>query len=188
MAVAILLSVSALLATGCTKDRGSNHATPGLRVEASKGRYRQGEPVVLSLTVTNRSDRSCRLSRIPAGAIVFSSVTRDGQPVLPTLARATYIAGFQDLLASALMEVGAGQSLSMRLTSEANPSVQGRPALETSALDSGNEESLLIWPLDQPGDYKVSAAYVFPAFASRMADVCRGQTDWVLTGFGVAAG
>jgi hypothetical protein len=184
---ALLLSALLLAASACTNQSPSPNAAPGLRIEPTKSQYRAGEPVVLSVTLTNRTNRSCRLSRQPAGAVVFSSLTRDSQPVLPTLLRASYIAGFQDFLAAALVEVGPGQSLSMKLASQTQPSVDGRAALETSTLDSGNEESLLVWPVDRAGSYRLTAAYTFPSFAERPADVCPGQTDWVSASFAVAA-
>jgi hypothetical protein len=171
--------------TACSHTAGSARPALGLRVSPGKARYGPGEPVVLSLVLTNHAGTACRLSRIPAGAVSLRSLTRDGQPVLPTLARATYIAGFHDVLVAALTTAAPGKIVSMSVVSRPNPSAGGRAAVETSSLDSDDEESLLVWPVDRPGRYQLTASYLLPALGSGFTDLCRGQSNWDTTAFTV---
>lgn len=43
-----------------------------------------GEPVALTLTVTNTGSTPCRLASLSDGTIALTAVTRDGEVVTPT--------------------------------------------------------------------------------------------------------
>ncbi|MGO1053280.1 VWD domain-containing protein [Crossiella sp. CA198] len=112
-----------------------------------------GGPGELTMTVTNRGERPCKLAATPAGTVEVLSVTRDGQPVEPEFIQTAYHAGFDAMFAAATREVAPGQSLSFPLTEGG--------ALDTVTPVPGGGLGAH-WALEQAGRYAVTAAYRMP--------------------------
>jgi hypothetical protein len=158
--------------------RKAEHATEGgpgtvgIRLVPSRPEYRDGEEVAISIILTNRETRACRMSRGPEGTITILSLTRDGIPIVPSLTTATYIDGFSRSLLATLMPVTPGASRSLLLTSVPDGVTDGRSALPTSELDGNDEATLSFWPVDQPGHYTLTADYLLPPLAGPPTGLC----------------
>lgn len=79
--------------------------------------YGQGEPVRLTLAVTNDSGTDCGLTDIPVGTVQVVSVGRDGVELVPTLGRSFYPDGIGAPIAAGLAPVPPGSTVDVTLTS-----------------------------------------------------------------------
>jgi hypothetical protein len=158
----------------------------GFELKASKPQYGPGESVVLSITLTNQYTKSCRMGGITDGAVIIRSITRNGTPVNPSLTIAQYIDGFEVALVQHLAAVAPGKSLSLLLGSEPSSVVGGRSAFEIITLGAHDDGDVAIWPVDEPGQYVLTASYLFPPLASAPSDVCRLPSDTTSVSFVVS--
>jgi von Willebrand factor type D domain/Effector protein len=164
----------------------STSDAPGLALTTAKKAYRIGEPMGLSAIVTNNSSQPCRLSGIPDGALIVRSVTRDGQPVTPSSTVAEYIDGLPGALIETMRTVAPGASATLDLDVPASSILGDRLALTTSSLAPSDEGRLAAWPVDAPGAYVVTAAYLMPPLKGGPSDVCRGSSRAASVSFSVS--
>ncbi len=191
----IVLLAGALMAGGACKvsppkpapSRPAGSAGIGLRIAPSKALYRSGEPIVLSLLLTNRTAESCHLSRVAAGAVTILSLTRDGTAITPVLSTGSYLDGFASFLAANLVAVAPGASQTVSLASELNPATGGRAALRTASLGSNDQAALAFWPVDQVGHYTLTASYLLPPLPRAPIDRCGVSANTVSVSFSVAS-
>jgi hypothetical protein len=171
--VAVGIVVATVVLAGCTGPQPQPSKTSsqwpagaadvGLTVTPSKASYAKGEPVQLTVVVTNRRSTACRLDRIPDGSLTILALSRDGTAVVPGLTTATFVDGFATFVQGNLVEVAPGASLTQTLVSTPDPTGDDESALPTSTTDVADQGALEYWPVDQPGDYAVSVGYTLAA-------------------------
>jgi hypothetical protein len=148
---------------------------PTLTVTSAKGNYAVGEPVALTFAVTNTGANPCQVAAFPDGSITFTGLTRDGQPVAPTLSPVRYAEGYDAALLGQLKLLAPGQQVSFGAQN-----LDG--SIETvSPLPSGSAISAQ-WPVSEPGRYELSAVYAMPPIAK---DVCPGALGPATVSFSV---
>lgn len=174
-----MLGLIALL-TGCS---GSHRSAPsstaggvGLVVASSKSQYGRGEPVTVSITVTNANDRECRLSKLPQGVVTIVSVTRDGTPLAPQIGTARFYVSFSAAVAANLVTVAAGKAVQMSLASEINPATGAGNALVTYSADGRGGATLAAWTIDAVGHYQLSISYLRPPLPNLPGDSCSASS------------
>lgn len=145
---------------------------------ASQAEYTAGQPVVLTFTVTNGSGRECAVAALPDGALTITAVSRDGAALEPALAPASYLDGLENLMLAGLAPAATGTGPQVEVGSA------GRGALR-SVTWSPDGGVLARWPVDQPGEYAVTAVYAYPQLPGRPAGVCTGTTAPVTVAFTV---
>lgn len=182
---AILVTVVLILVAACTTVATPPQAGPDLQITSFKPQYARGEPVVLSIILTNRGTSPCRMSGVTDGALTIRSMSRDGSPVLPMLAGADYLDGFEHYVVSNLKNVVAGGSVSLPLVTQPGSAIAGPAGFEMFTGDIFNGADVSSWPVDRPGQYVLTAIYLLPPLADAPADVCRGASGPVSVSFSV---
>ena len=143
-------------------------AAPGdaplaLEVRPAHSANRAGEPVRLTVSVTNRSDAACGLSKAAEGTVQITSVRRDGQELVPVLTRSFHADGLGGAIRAGMVEVAPG--LTVELTLAGVRIAGGDPGSVvlrsvTAAPDGAAMDTL--WPIGSPGRYEVTAGYAVP--------------------------
>jgi hypothetical protein len=194
-AVAAALVGLMVVSAGCTRAKPKPNPVPlpgtsglTMRVIPTKQEYSNGEPVVLHVEITNGQPAACRASRVPEGAVVFVSVTRDGQAVIPGDSVGSPIDGMAAHIRANLVSLAPKASLGFDMIARRELSVDGRHALSTSTLDIGDQAALMFWPVDEPGRYELSARYILPPLPDTPADICRASGDPAKATFVVRGG
>ncbi|WP_283136229.1 VWD domain-containing protein [Rhizohabitans arisaemae] len=156
-------------------------ATPDgleMTVSAAKPEFTAGEPVAFTVSVTNRGGRACRLAATSRGPLQLD-LTRDGTPVDPEFALATYTDGFDAVLRARSHQVTPGARVSFPLIAVRDP---GGAALTTVAPAPGGGGVTATWPVDRPGAYAMRATYRMPG----MSGACTASSGPVTVRFAVA--
>jgi len=143
-----------------------------LKLAVSKPQYAPGEPVVLSIAVSNSGAESCRVSRVADGFVSIVSLTRDGVALTPIITSGDYINGFTAFLTSNLVSLAPKASRSLSLASAPAYGADKAMALEAASLDAKDTAALAIWPVDRPGRYEIAIRYIAPPLPGA-ADLCR---------------
>jgi hypothetical protein len=159
-----------------------------LTATPSKAAYAQGEPVVLSIQVTNKRGSACRLDKLPAGSLTILSLLRDGVAVVPRLTSTTFIDGFSSFIQGNLVSIAPDASLTQTLTSEPDPTGADGAALAVSTMDLFNQASVAYWSVDQPGHYTISVGYALAAPPGDGSAACLASGDPASTTFAVSLG
>ncbi len=172
LAVLLLVIALSLVGSGCMReDTDTTTTANNVEFKASKSSYRQGEQISISMIFTNRDKRPCKMSSASEGAVNIISGSRDGVTLEPSFSYATYIDGFRSFILANLTTVQPGTSISLLLHSK-HRNNSGGEDLVTSLLDETDEAKLISWPVDKPGQYRVSARYALSALADMPADLC----------------
>jgi hypothetical protein len=192
-AVAAALT-GALLAAACTSPRpkpGPTDPPPrdgiGITITSVKSEYRRGEPIALSVVLTNGRSSACRISRVAEGSVAILSLTRDGNPVAPVLVNGDYLGGFTEFLGANQVPLAPGASITVPWTSDGGTSPGNPAALPTSTMDTLDRALIGYWPVAEPGRYEVSARYT-PSLAGGSADACPGSSQPAQVTFAVMGG
>lgn len=193
VAVGVLTGLfTSMFLAGCTGQKHPPPPTPPpgyagttVTVKPTKPEYAQGESVVLTIELTNNEPRACRVSRIPDGAITVVSLTRDGLAVAPTLSAGSYPDGFASFLRRNQVQLAPRASTTLQLRAEENTAVDGRPALDTSAMDGQDGSNLVFWPVDAAGKYTVQIRYVPADLPDTPGDACAASGEPASTEFKV---
>jgi hypothetical protein len=190
--VAIVAVLVATLMAGCTGKKHQPSPTPrpgtagvSVKITPSKPEYAPGEPVVLTIELTNNEPKACRVSKIPDGAIAVVSLTRDGTAVAPTLSSGDYPDGFASFLRANQAQLAPNVSASLVLRSEENTAVDGRPALDTSTMDGQDGSTLVFWPVDTAGRYALAIRYVPTELTDAAGNACQASGEPASTEFTV---
>lgn len=155
------------------KAGGATNVT--LAVAAAKESYAAGEPIMLTLTLTNAGDAGVCLSNTTAGTVALTSVTKDGAPVTTRTAPSYFLAPLGDMMQSALTEVAPGDTMTLSLTSSEDPGL-GAAALSASALDD-TRAMTTFYDVSAPGAYSVEVTYAYPGEPSaECAEVLKSAT------------
>ena len=180
--------------TGCTRTTSkpkpnSGHGKSGvvMKITPAKPEFAAGEPIVLSIELTNGEEGPCRVSRVPEGALSLVSLTRENEAVAPGFGYGSYIDGMASFLRSNLVPLAPGASLFMEIKSDRDNAMEKRLVLETSTLDALDETALMYWPVDARGRYSLSARYV-PSVPDAPTDLCRASGEPVQVAFTVLGG
>ncbi|MGQ5264523.1 hypothetical protein ACTWLT_27610 [Micromonospora sp. ZYX-F-536] len=176
---------------GCRRSRSAPSpkdpaATVGLTVGPSQPTYRVGEQISLRLKLVNNRDAECRLSRVPDGAVTVLSLTRDGEPVAPTVGGAAYYRDFTAYLVENLVPVPPRGSV--ELTFGSDPQSPIGAALTTSAPDGHGGAAVTWWPVDQPGAYRLVLGYLRAPLPGVPADACAATAEQGTVAFEVKGG
>jgi hypothetical protein len=168
---ATVLSCAALLTVaGCTKTQerapAGNGGTATVAVQAGQSTYTAGQPVRLAVTLTNTWNQTCRLTTSAMGGISVLELTRDGSPVAPQITEASFINGFQWAVAGTLVDVEPGKSVRFDFASDDG-------TFNTYAADARGGAEVSLWPVDTPGRYAMTIAYLRPPLPNVPADPCQ---------------
>ncbi|PWR07377.1 hypothetical protein DKT68_19305 [Micromonospora acroterricola] len=175
---------------GCRRSRTAPSPTAaapvGLTVAASQPAYRVGEQINLRLKLVNNRDAGCRLSRVPDGTVTVLSLTRDGEPVAPTVGGAAYYRDFTAYLVENLVPVPPRGSVELTLGSDPQSPIGA--ALTTSAPDGRGGATVTWWPVDQPGAYRLGLGYLRAPLRGVPADPCAATVEQGTVAFEVKGG
>ena len=165
--------------------RGGSMISVGLRARSSMTTYARSETVALSLQLENTGTGATGISDQLAGNITIVSVQRDGVAVAPRRSPISFDEALSFVLSESIQSVAEGQSLSLSWNSEAD-AVFGGQAIATVRYDSSGEHEALLYPLTQPGTYRLSVVYEYAAPDPRGGvPVFRGKTAEAVVTFTV---
>lgn len=140
----------------------ADSAEPGVAIAASQTRFTSGEPVTVTATVTNQGTEPCSVTSWAEAGLRVSRLTRDGVPVAPSLVTSRYINGFSSAAEAGLITLAPGQSTTLRLAATETDKVVPGPVLATSEAAPGSGAVTALWPVGEPGQYRMSATYRSP--------------------------
>jgi hypothetical protein len=165
--VARSVSVAALLGLAIVVWPAAASAADGgvsLEIRSSQAGYGVGEPVKLTLAVTNASGVACGLAKAPEGTVQVMSVRKDGQELSPVLGRSFYVDGISNAIAPSVVSAAPASKVDVDLVGIRihDGSEPGSIVLRSVAAtpDGGGLDSL--WPIGAPGSYEVTASYAVP--------------------------
>jgi hypothetical protein len=184
-AIAVAAGLAALVA-GCTPTPPGGAPGPaaaaGLRLQPSKASYRLGEAVEIAVIVGNTGSTPCKVGGVTPGSITVRSLTRDGTPEIPGITVAEYVDGFASFLSANVTSIAAGRSVTLDWRSDATADGKN-PALSTYTLETGDEAAVARWPVDRPGRFQLSAAYLWPPFPGSPSGLCPISAEPVSASF-----
>ena len=159
----------------------------GLELLVSKPTYAAGEQIVITVKLTNKSSVPCKMIQLTEGTVTIGSMTVNGKPVVPEMTTRTYINGMTEWLLSNLVVVTPGGSVSVPWVSQTWSS-KVHDTLQTFTLARFDMADMAVWPVKQPGVYKLTVNYAVPLLDERAPkDLCR-FTDTASIGFIVMGG
>jgi hypothetical protein len=174
---------AAILAAAVFAMPGAALAAPGddglgLDVRTAQASYAAGEPVRLTFAVTNASAAACGLTRSSEGAVQISSVRRDGQDLVPVLARGFYLDGIDHAVRAALVSAAPGASVDVALVATRihDGDEPGSVVLRSVAANPDGSGLDTLWPVAAPGRYEVTALYSVPAVDGSCAGTTAART------------
>jgi hypothetical protein len=148
-------------------------AATAMTAAATRSAYKQGEQVVITVTLANHGSTSCHLPGAPDGVVTIGSMTRDGVPVTPVLSEGDYVNGFTALIAANAVVVDPKKATTVTLASTAGAGASARAALPSSTLTTNDRAAFARWPVGQPGAYVVSLSYRMPPIQLPMPPACQ---------------
>ena len=134
----------------------------GVAVSPAKSGYAAGEPITLTVTVTNRGAAACRLATAPDAVVQVIRLTRDGQHVTPQFARAYYDSGFDTRVARSERDLAPGASTTFTVAGLGAGDAQ---SLVTAAGTTGGSAVAAWWQVGARGRYELTAQYSAPRVA-----------------------
>ncbi len=157
-----------------------------LSAAPSKPSYYSGEPIILDLTLTNRSGSAVGLSDMILGNIVLTSIQRDGTRVLTVASNSGFGDGFGPELDTSLVSVPKNGTLKTEWRSSYHDDLAG-DALLTSQYTPGQSRGASVFhSLAQPGTYTLTFHYKYPGpTTSFSGPVFKGKTNSVTVTFTV---
>ncbi|WFE93180.1 VWD domain-containing protein [Micromonospora sp. WMMD987] len=170
------------------------HAGPagaglGLELRTVAPRYLPGEPIRLTLAVTNATGATCALATVADGTVRVTSVRRDGQDLVPALGRSFYGDGIAAAATAgpATVEPGGTATVSLVSVRTQDGADAGAVVLRSVAAtpDGGGLDTR--WPVGAPGRYEVTAAYTALPVTG-LDDTCTGATALRTVSFTVGDG
>ncbi|MDI1460810.1 VWD domain-containing protein [Catellatospora sp. KI3] len=158
----------------------------GLAVHTAAASYAQGEPILLSLTVTNASGSACGLAAEPDGTVQITSVRRDGQELSPALGRVFYPDGLGSAVirGTRLVEPGASAQVSLVSLRVHEGTAGGGVVLPAVAATAGGGGVSALWPVGAPGRYEVTMGYAVPVLGGAV-EPCAGAAEAAAVAFTV---
>ncbi len=155
-----------------------------LIASTDKTTYAIGEPVSITMKITNDGISSVCLSETPLGNITFQSVTRDGSPVGTRIAPSYFLTSLTEMVKSKLTDVAPNTSVEIFFTSSYDPGLSS-DALYTTALDETSGITTF-YDIGKPGEYKIDAVYEYQGPSSdRCSTVFENKTNSVTVSFTV---
>lgn len=187
VAAAGVLLVAAF--TYCVAPAAAAESAPpasGLTLTASTPaeRYDLGQPVPLTLSVTNNTGTPCSLATAPNGALHVTEVVRDGVALEPSLGSAFFTDGLEPELRRSLRATAPGETVSVTADARRYGAGGDPSLLSVDALPGGHGVAGL-WPVGAAGRYVVSATYAVPAISMPGGEVCPGSSDVATVAFTV---
>lgn len=172
------LAACLLALAGGAPARAAEGPGVGLTLTPSATRYAADAPVVLRMTVTNRTSGGCLLAATARGTVAVS-VTRDGERVSPSFGYSGSSDGQTAFVLARSRTVPPGGRVDFALT--AVPWAGGQ-VLSSVAPVPGETGLASLWPVHQAGRYAVTAHYQMP----EQPGVCPGTSGTATASFTVA--
>jgi len=163
---------------------GRSGGNVSLEARTDKDSYAPGEPITLTLTLTNTGTDAVCLSETPDGGVQLTSVTVDGADVRERKTEASYITSLSDIIASKLRSIAPGETMEITLTSEIDAGL-GSEAFYHTELDdiSGILE---FYDVGAPGIYRIEVSYDYQGKESDTCpDILKGSTNTATVSFTV---
>lgn len=161
----------------------------GLDLRTSTPRYAPGEPVRLTLAVTNDTGAACALATVADGTVQVTSVRRDGRELTPALGRSFYGDGIAAAATAGTVTLAPGQSVTVPLVGVRVHDGDGDDAVVlrsvTATPDGGGLDTR--WPVGAAGRYEVTASWTALPVTG-LTDPCTGTTALRTVGFTVGDG
>ncbi|MDQ6616397.1 MAG: type III secretion system effector protein [Actinomycetota bacterium] len=160
--VAVMLPLSAFLVGGVAMPAA--HAAGGpvaLTITPDQPSYTPGQPVTLTLQLTNNGSTPCQASDLVDGNVVLDSYLRNGSPVPEPSSLIRYDDSLSSLILHSLHTINPGSSLSLVWTTTTNELTGGQAFMEVPFPGD------VIGPVDfldaaTPGNYVLQAHYQLP--------------------------
>ena len=184
--VATLVAATMLLPAACAG--GEQRSAPsapasaavGVELRTAQPQYPRGTAPKIDLVLRNDGGQPCKLPSTATGAVEVMSVTRDGQAVIGMGGTDYYYNGLSAVVADNLQSVPPGQSLTVPLDIETKPN--SPPTLVVSLQTPSDEGRTTSWPLDRPGQYRITAR---PVQVAGITDMCAVPSTPSTVEFGV---
>ncbi len=157
-----------------------------LSAAASQPSYYSGEPIVLDLTLTNRSGSAVGLSGMILGNIVLTSIQRDGTRVLTVVSESSFGDGFGPELDTSLVKVPKNGTLNTEWRSSHHDDLFGDALLTSQYTANESTGASLFHSLAQAGTYTLTFHYKYKGPTSSFSGtVFKGKTNSVTVTFTV---
>ncbi|WP_315097285.1 VWD domain-containing protein [uncultured Cellulomonas sp.] len=143
-----------------------------LHVATDAASYALGQPVVLTATLTNRTSAPCALPTHGALTLRLDGVTRDDEPVVPTVSTVWLDAGAVTALVASAEPVPDGDAVTLTLPA-VGPAEDGVALGTLHALPTGSALRT-DHVLDRPGTYRVALRAEVPAVDEAL---CAGTSN-----------
>ena len=137
----------------------------GIDLRTARPSYPAGELPELSIVLRNGSTHDCSLPSTSVGAVEILSVQLDGAAVIGIAGTDYFYDGIEAVVAAGLRTVAPGESITVPL--DVQRTRDGQPRIVSTVATESGSGTTTAWPLDQPGQYRVTAAL---AVTSRESD------------------
>jgi hypothetical protein len=157
----------------------------GLEISVSSQHYDPGDPVELTMTVTNRGTQPCQLVESATGTVHVLSVKRDGAPVSPSFGSGRFPVGIASSILAKRKTVPAGGSVTFDVVSAQSDRAVDSAMLHTDDPLAGGAGVAALWPVGRSGQYTVVVQYSVPAVGAADTKPCTGSSNVATTTFSV---
>lgn len=131
-----------------------------LKVSSSKPTYKSGEPIRLELTLTNNSLDALSVSPRWEGNISVVSLSRNGVKIQPVDTFTFYEVALVTVLKHSLISIKPSEDNSFIWGTRYDEQLSGQ-VLQTVALNAQYPHPSSLYPIKEPGIYKLNLVYQY---------------------------
>lgn len=130
----------------------------GLEISVPQPDFGPGDEIPLTFTVTNRTTSACDLAATDVGTVALTTVSRDGETLVPTVSVVRFFTGADEVAGAARRIVEPGGRMSFPVSAAVGQDGPGLPLAAMTPLATGEALAAGV-PVDSDGEYAVSAIY-----------------------------
>jgi len=179
-----LLIVTSLMTSGCKRESAAPQGVV-MELVPSKTEYRLDEKIVLTATITNPGNMTCRLMLLPELTVHILAVNRDGNPLVQVWTSRTYLYTFEEFILGNLDQLEPKASKAVNVLGESHAAPGSGVMLDAAPPHPDKSGLIMRWSIDRPGSYTVTARYVQPVGVHLPPNACQASSDPVTSTFTV---
>lgn len=127
-----------------------------IELRTARPSYPAGELPELGIVLRNGSTHDCSLPSAAVGTVEILSVQLDGAALIGTPGVDYYYDGIEAVVAAGLRTVAPGESITVPL--DVQRTRAGQPRIVSTVATESGTGTTTAWPLDQPGQYWITAS------------------------------
>lgn len=180
--IIIILLLLALVASFALQNNEAPTYSVTLTASTDKQSYNSGDPIVLTVDLTNTGETATCISDTAQGNLAFTSILRDGQPVTSRTVDADFLEALAEFVRVDLESVNPGEKTTIVLTSSYDPGIEAQ-ALHTSEIN-GISAMTTFYSVEEPGEYEIQMNYEYSGNdSSDCSAIFQGQTNAATVNF-----